>query len=105
MAEAARIGDPTGFRSRPEVTAPGTEKPPWRAERRHALETVRELPKMAAPLGAPLPRLGEGEEGTTAYPGPQRIRAVTHAFSIGGLPAEAPKERRLERWLEGLFEN
>jgi hypothetical protein len=34
-----------------------------------------------AHLGAPPPRVSEGKEGTTAFPGPQRTRAMTRARS------------------------
>jgi hypothetical protein len=38
-----------------------------------------------------------------ARPPSPRLRRA--AFARCGLPAEAPKERRLERWLRGLFDN
>src|SRR5664279_177144 len=77
-AKACRIGGPAGPRPRPEVTAPGTEKPLWSAERRpHPSKEDAARRKTGAPLGAPPPRCFEGhEEGpapagrTTAYPAP-----------------------------------
>ncbi len=70
-AKAARIGLAASRPGpRPEVTAPGTEKPRWRAERRHALrETVRDnmqWPRRSArhPL-----LLRRGKEGDYGLPG------------------------------------
>ena len=63
--------------------------------------------KTGAPLGAPSPRARpEGRKGKTAYPGPQRIRAMSLALARTG------QARRARRWLArrsfsegGLFEN
>src|SRR5664280_133023 len=87
-------------RPRPEVTAPGTEKPRWRAERRHASATVRNTLRMDAPLGAPSPRfMRETEKGTTAYPAPKRIRAMTLVLARTG------QVRHARRWLTQCSRN
>jgi hypothetical protein len=85
----AGSGARLGPRPRPEVTAPGTEKPLWSAERRpHPSKEDAARRKTGAPLGAPPPRFSRGTrkapfngDGTTAYPAPQRIRAMTLGLS------------------------
>ncbi len=72
---------------KPGNAGPGTEKPRWSAERRpHPSKEDAARLKTGAPLGAPSPRLCRGgrracppkpEGGKTAYPAPQRIRAMT----------------------------
>src|SRR5665811_2628364 len=58
-------GDP--YRPRPEVTAPGTEKPRWSADRR--APSARGCPRRKvridkdAPFGAPSPRFWRGARG------------------------------------------
>src|SRR5674476_1496166 len=70
-AKACRIGGPAGPRPRPEVTAPGTEKPPVERREAPALPTMergtRRIP--AAPRGAPLPRMSRGSKGDYGVPG------------------------------------
>jgi hypothetical protein len=58
---------------------PEGETPRWRAERRpRSREGTRHDRTMVAPLGAPSPSISEGYgRGTTAYPAPQRNRAMT----------------------------
>jgi hypothetical protein len=66
-AKAARIGLAESRPGpRPEVTAPGTEKPRWRAERRHAPATVRahvEWPRRLARHPLALARGAGGDDG------------------------------------------
>ena len=71
-------------------TVPGTEKPPMERRVATRLRTVRPPQGgrlMVAPLGAPFPRAwpegrrkcSENGARVTAYPAPQRIRAMTRA--------------------------
>ena len=74
-----------------ETRTRGQKSPPWSAERRpRSPKGNAARRKTGAPLGAPFPSLfrggkglsaeaRKGEGGTTAYPAPQRIRAMTHA--------------------------
>ena len=85
---------PTRVPSASGSYGPGEQKsPPWSAERRpRSPKENAARRKTVAPLGAPLPRhLARGEKlvpakagKTTAYPAPQRIRAMTLALARAG---------------------
>jgi len=55
----------------------------WRAERRHVPETARAQRHWPRRLARHLPHFRGRRKGTTAYPGPQRIRAAERWLFTG----------------------
>src|ERR1039458_700590 len=68
-------------RPRPEVTAPGTEKPRWSAEWRARFAKRADAARrrlMVAPLGAPFPRACPREKGKSAEAARRRRKGRRH---------------------------
>src|SRR5450759_3697174 len=96
----AGSGARLGPRPRPEVTAPGTEKPLWSAERRpRSRQWSAARPKTGAPLGAP-PL--DFSRGTKKAPRNGREDGLPGAAKNTGDDAWLVAPKRSEG---GLFEN
>jgi len=74
----------TGNRNRHEMVrrSPSGRRRMERREAPRVSQEMRATLRTAAPVGAPPPRryANRGDMRTTAYPGPQRIRAMAHAL-------------------------